>query len=116
MMRAHRLFQWLVGVALYVASGGALSAQEPNCSEIVAMARIARAKSSSTVAAQKQKAGDSYRAQVVFAARSLELRPTDKRAAVLLLNFIPQDDGQHTTWMTLGDSLCSAESAADMKS
>jgi hypothetical protein len=68
------------------------------------------------VTAEKEKAGDSYRAQVVLAARSLELRPTDKRAAVLLLNLIPQDDAQHTTWITLGDVLCSAESVSDMKS
>lgn len=114
-MRAHRLLQWLA-VVLCVASSGVLSAQEPNCGEIVAMARMAGAKSSAAVAAEKQKAGDSYRAQVVFAARSLELRPGDNKAAVLLLSLIPQDGGQHTTWMTMGDSLCSAESVADMGS
>jgi hypothetical protein len=91
-------------------------AQEPNCGEIAAMARMARAKSSTTAAAERQKAGDSYRAQVVFAARSLELRLGDTTAAVLLLNLIPQDDGQHTTWMTMGDSLCDAESVDEMKS
>jgi len=79
------------------------------------MARMARAKSSEAVTVAKQKAGDNYRAQVVFAARSFELRPTDKAAAVLVLNLIPQDDGQQTTWMTLGDSLCDSESVADMK-
>jgi hypothetical protein len=77
---------------------------------------MARAKSYAGVAAEKQEAGDSYRAQVIFAARSFELRPVDKKAAVLLLGLIPQDDGQHTTWMTMGDSQCSAESLADMKS
>jgi hypothetical protein len=77
---------------------------------------MARAKSSEAVTVAKQKAGDNYRAQVVFAALSFELRPTDKAAAVLLLNLIPQDDGQQTTWMTLGDSLCDSESVADMKS
>ena len=80
------------------------------------MAKMAHAESSAAVTGEKQKAGDSYRAQVVFAARSLELRPVDKKAAVLLLSLIPQDDGQHTTWMTMGDSLCDAESVADMKS
>lgn len=115
MMRAHRLFQWLV-VVLCAAPSGVLSAQKPNCGEIVAMAKMARARSSAAVAVEKQKAGDSYRAQVAFAARSFELRPEDKKAAVLLLSLIPHDDGQHTTWMTMGDSLCSAESVADMKS
>jgi hypothetical protein len=77
---------------------------------------MARAKSSEAVIAEKQKAGDNYRAQVVFAVRSLELRPTDKDAAVLLLNLIPQNDAQHTVLMTLGDSLCDEESVAEMKS
>jgi hypothetical protein len=113
-MRAHQLFQWLI-VVLCAASIGVLSAQEPNCGEVVAMAKMARAKSSAAVTAEKQKAGDSYRAQVVFAARSFELRPMDKGAALRLLNLIPVDDAQHTTWMTLGDVLCSPESAAEMK-
>jgi|SRR5438067_6063636 hypothetical protein len=114
-MRTHRLFQWLI-VALCAASSGMLFAQEPNCGEVVSMAKMARARSSAVVAAEKQKVGDSYRAQVVFAARSFELRPMDKGAAVRLLNLIPVDDAQHTTWMTLGDALCSPESTADMKS
>jgi hypothetical protein len=80
------------------------------------MARMAHGQSSAAVAAEKQKAGDSYRAQVVFAARSFELRPMDKGAAVRLLNLLPQDDTQHTTLMTLGDSLCDKESVAEMKS
>jgi hypothetical protein len=56
------------------------------------------------------------RVQIVFAARSFELQPADKSAAVLLLNLIPQDDAQHTILMTLGDSLCDKESVAEMKS
>jgi len=114
-MRANRLFKWVVGAAISTVFCGVLSAQEPNCDQTAAMARMARAKSSAVLAAEKRRAGDSYRAEVVFAARSFELRPTEQRAAVLL-NLIPQDDGQHTTWMTLGDSLCSAETVADMKS
>jgi hypothetical protein len=115
-MKTNRLAQCVLAVAVCGASGVGLCAQEPNCDQAAAMARMARAKSSEAVIAKKQKAGDSYRAQVVFAARSLELRPTDKAAAVLLLNLIPQDDEQRTTWMTLGDSLCDSESVADMKS
>jgi hypothetical protein len=115
-MKAHRLAQCVLAVAVCGTLGADLYAQEPNCDQTAAMARMARAKSSVAVIAEKQKAGDSYRAQVIFAARSLELRPTDKAAAVLVLNLIPQDDGQQTTWMTLGDSLCDSESVADMKS
>lgn len=115
-MRIRYSLKLLVGLAGCIGLCGALSAQEPNCGDVVAMAKIAHAESSAVATAAKQKAGDSYRAQVVFAARSLELRPGNKKAAVLLLSLIPQDDGQHTTWMTMGDSLCDAESAADMKS
>ena len=77
-MRTNRLFQSLLVVVLCAASSGVLAAQEQGCGEIVAMAGIARARSSATMAAHKQKAGDSYRAQVVSAARALELRPMDK--------------------------------------
>lgn len=115
-MKRMRTFNWLVGVTLSMASAGIISAQETNCEEIVAMAKMARARSSATVVAEKRETGDSYRAQVVIAARFFELRPMGKSAAVTLLNLIPQDDGQQSTWMTLGDSLCSSESVADMKS
>jgi hypothetical protein len=92
-----------------------VSAEEPGCREISAMARVAHAKSAKAVVEEKQKAGDSYRAQVVFAARSFELHPMDKRAAVSLLSLIPQDDTQHTAWMTMGDSLCAVESVDEIK-
>ena len=115
MMRAHQLVQWLI-VVLCAASSEVLSAQASNCGEIVCMARMARAKSSTVLSAERQKAGDGYRAQVVFAARSFELRLGDKKAADLLLGLIPSDNAQHITWMTLGDSLCSVESVSDMKS
>lgn len=115
-MKSMLTLKFLFGVLLCLASARSALAQDVNCEEIGAMAKIARARSSATVTAGKEKAGDSYRAQVVFAARSIELRPTDKNFAVLLLDLIPQDDGQQSTWLTLGDSLCSVESVADMKS
>ncbi len=115
MIRADRLFPWFVGAVISTVCCGVSSAQEPNCDQTTAMARMARAKSSAALVAEKRGAGDSYRAEVVFTARSFELRPTEQRATVPL-DIIPQDDGQHTTWITLGDSLCSAETIADMKS
>jgi hypothetical protein len=33
-----------------------------------------------------------------------------------LLNLVPQQDGQQAIWMTLGDSLCDAESMSDITS
>ena len=113
-MRMCWTFKWLVGVAVCFASCWALLAQEPNCGEIAAMARMTRARSSAMLAAEKQRAEGSYRTQAVFAVRSFELHPT-KQSAAVLLHLIPKDDGQQTTWMTLGDSLCSGEPLADMK-
>jgi len=115
-MTTKRLFKVFAPAALCVAFCGALFAQEPNCDEIAAMARMARAKSSAALTAEKQKAGNSYRAQVIFAARSLEFHRMERRAAVQLLNLIPKDDGQQNTLMTLGDSLCNSETVSDMKS
>ena len=119
MMTAKRLSKVFAAIVVCMAFCGALFAQEPNCNEIAAMARMARAKSSAASAAltaEKQKAGNSYRAQVIFTARSLEFHRTGQRVAVQLLNLIPKDDGQQNTWMTLGDSLCSSETVSDMKS
>jgi hypothetical protein len=107
---------WICALASLSVLCRVVSTEEPNCREISAMARTAHAKSYRAVVEEKQKAGDSYRAQVVLAARSFELHPMDKKAAVLLLSLIPQDDAQHTAWMTMGDSLCDAESVDEMKS
>jgi hypothetical protein len=80
-----------------------------------AIARISRANAIATLAKAKQDAGINYRAGIVSAARAFELQPGEKSAAVLLLNLIPQDDGQHAILVTLGDSLCDEESVAEMK-
>lgn len=97
-------------------SVSALVAQEPNCSELAAIANMARANTSSKIAVEKRAAGNSYRAEVVFAARSYEVRQQDKDVALALLNLLPQNDEQHVTWVTMGDSLCDNESVTDMKS
>lgn len=115
-MKTLRLVKVVVIAALCWFPLTGLSAQEVNCVEVAAMARMARAKSSAVLTAEKIQAGDSYRAQLVFAARLLQLRPTQRHAADLLLNLIPKDDGQQTTWMTLGDAMCGAERVSDMKS
>jgi hypothetical protein len=91
-----------------------VAAQDVSCEQIASMARMARARSSRSLIAEKQKAGDSYRAQVVFASRAVELRPKDPESAVRLLNLIPQNDVQQAAWMTLGDSLCDRESVGEM--
>ena len=92
-----------------------LSAQKPACGEVNAMARMARAISSKDLADNKLIAGYSYRAQVIFAIKQLELYPQKRDAALQLLNLIPKDDQQQHLLMTLGDHLCGTESYHDMK-
>jgi hypothetical protein len=106
----------LLASGLCLMSVAVLAAQEPNCREILAMAKMTHATNLAEIAVENEKAGHSYRAQVVLAARSFELRPEDKSDALALLNLIPQDDGQHTTWVTMGDSLCDDETVPEMKS
>lgn len=115
-MKTTHIFKWLFALIVCAVLSSGLFAQEPSCEQVASMASMARSRSSIALAVEKRKAGDSYRAQVVFASRLLELHPKEKSAAIQLLNLIPKDDAQQTTWMTLGDSLCSAETVADMKS
>jgi len=93
-----------------------LGAQETNCAEIVSIAKVARASTIASMNANSKKAGDSYRARLVLAARRFELAPLSKNAAAVLLGFIPQNDEQQTVWMTLGDSLCDSEPVREMLS
>jgi hypothetical protein len=92
-----------------------LLAEKPNCGEIDAVAKMARAISTAELAAHKLKAGESYRAQLVYAAKLLELAPQRQDAAVLLLNLIPKDDQQQQLLMTLGEHHCETESYHEMK-
>jgi len=104
---------------LFVVLLQALKAQDAAnvpCDQVAAIAHMVRANSLPELAKAKRNAGTSYRAEVVFGARSFELQPGNKSAASTLLKLIPQDDEQHLTLMTLGDSLCDSESVADMKS
>lgn len=104
-------------VLLFVVSIQASNAQDAKsvpCDRLAAIAQMARANSISVLIKAKRNAGNSYRAEVVFGARSFELRPGNVRAAITLLKLIPQNDEQHLTLMTLGDSLCDRESVIEM--
>jgi hypothetical protein len=100
---------WLVKPVVLLAASLALCAaslaQERGCLETSAMGRMASANSPATLNARKQKAADSYRAQVIFAARMLEIETQDKSAAELLLNLIPKsiDDPRQQVWLELGE-------------
>jgi hypothetical protein len=53
-----------------------------------------------------KKAGNSYRAHLVFASRLFELNPSSHSNATKLLDLIPKDDAQHLVWMTFGSCYC----------
>ncbi len=108
---------WLVLLlAVPFRAASAQDASNVPCDQVHSIARMALASSHAVLARAEHNAGKTYRAEIVYAARSFELQPGDKDAAVLLLNLLPKDDAQHTTLMTMGDSLCDAESVHEMKS
>jgi hypothetical protein len=101
-MRKDHIVCWILALLASLSFNTALSAQEPNCDEIRAMAEMVKARSTSTLTEWSRKAGDSYRAKVVFAFRLFELHPTDHHAALAILDLIPQNDEQDYVWHTFG--------------
>lgn len=91
-----------IALILFGILSTSLAAEQNNCSEIAAIAKMARSRSPETLRVAKQEAGDSYRSQLVFAARLLELNPTDRDAAKSLLEQIPKNEAQELVLMTLG--------------
>jgi hypothetical protein len=115
MIKTHQIATSVVALTFLLAPCKVLSAQKPNCGEINAIAKMARAVSTAELAAHKLNAGESYRAQLVYAAKLLELAPQRQDAAVLLLNLIPIDEQQQHVLMTLGEHHCETEPYHDMK-
>jgi len=115
MIKTHEIATSVVALTFLLATCKVLSAQKPNCGEIDAIAKMARAVSTAELAAHKLNAGESYRAQLVYAAKLIELAPQRQDAAVLLLNLIPIDEQQQHLLMTLGEHHCETESYHEMK-
>ncbi|MGA3161262.1 MAG: hypothetical protein ABSC77_08585 [Terracidiphilus sp.] len=115
MIRTHEIASCVVALTFLLAPCKVLSAQMLNCGEVEAMAKMARAISTAELAAHKVNAGESYRAQFVFAVKQFELGPEKRDVALLLLNLIPKDDEQQQMLMTLGEHHCGTESYHEMK-
>ena len=115
MIKTHEIACYVVAMTSLLMPCKVWSAQKPNCGEIEAIAKMARAISTAELAAHKLNAGESYRAQVVYAAKLIELAPQRQDAAVLLLNLIPKDEEQQHVVMTLGEHHCETESYHEMK-
>jgi hypothetical protein len=79
------------------------SAQEPSCIEISRMAAMAQAKTVAALKETRKRSGNGYRAQLIFAARMLQLAPNDKAAAESLLRLLPKDDSgpEMAVWLDL---------------
>ena len=105
-MKTHEIASFMVALTFLLTSCRILPAKKPDCGEINAIAKMARAISTAELAASKEKAGESYRAQLVYAAKLIELAPQRQDAAVLLLNLIPIDDEQQQMLMSLGEHHC----------
>ncbi|MFY9854249.1 MAG: hypothetical protein WAK26_10285 [Terracidiphilus sp.] len=116
MMKMHEIVIIAIVLTLFLAPCNDLFAQKSSCGEIDAMARMAHAISSGELAANRSKAGESYRARVIFAEMEFEFYPQKHDVALLLLNLIPKDDDERHAVMTLGDHLCDFETPHEMKS
>jgi hypothetical protein len=101
--------------AIIAALCGQLCAQQLSCAQVHAMAQIARARSTSQLNPLRTSAGNSYRAQLVFAFRALELQPT-KLTASAVLDFLPKDDSHREEWYSLSGWICDGEKDQDVKS
>jgi hypothetical protein len=112
-MQVYRLARWMLLVAGSCASC-CLYSQQQDCGQVVATVRMARSTSIKALWNERQNAGQNYRAHIVFAIRMFELNP-QLQSADLLLDQLPADEEKRLVWMTLGDSLCNAESIADIK-
>src|ERR1035437_10197994 len=100
-MKMHEIATCVVALSFLLTPCKLFSAPKPNCSEINAIAKMARAISTAELAANKKNAGESYRAQVVYAAKLIELAPQRQDAAVLLLNLITKDERQQQKLLSL---------------
>jgi hypothetical protein len=113
-MKMIWIIKYVPITVMWLAMCNALLAQEPNCDQVVAMANMARAKSADDLRTWKQKAGDSYRAHVVFAFRSFELKRSDHDLASSVLGLIPKSEEQDSILVSFNEALCQGESDSDI--
>jgi ABC-type cobalamin transport system ATPase subunit len=120
MIKILRAGEVVLTMVAIMATADTLYGQDPQCKVIHAIAMMSKAQSSDILKDQKQKAGNGYWAQLVFASRMMEINPNDKSVANLLLNLIPKryDDPNQTYWLDLNRvDLCdSGLTLSDMKS
>ncbi|MGP8250434.1 MAG: hypothetical protein ACLQHF_00260 [Terracidiphilus sp.] len=88
--------------ALCFASGVVSHAREPGCAQISLRAQMARAQTSAALNALHRKSASTFRNDLVYAARELELKPSSKTAADRLLDLLPNEgDPNEAAWLDL---------------
>jgi hypothetical protein len=114
-MRNSKSVHWTIHLVAGLATCAALSAQEPTCAETHAMGEMATARSSASLLAWKIKAGNSYRAKIVFASVFFNLHPSDRHAASAVLDLIPKNEEQDFVWYSFDEFLsCETETEKDL--
>lgn len=103
---------WLLVV--WVALSCHIAAVAKPCDAVHAMAKMAEAKNGAELVRWKQRAGDSYRAKLVYSFRKFELNPSDRSVASSALALIPKDKQQDSTWHDGVSLLCPDETDEDL--
>jgi hypothetical protein len=114
-MRLHSTRFCIVIFAIAGAFAGQLCAEQLNCAQVHAMAQMARARSISELQSLRTSGGESYRAQLVFTFRALELEPTEHTASAVL-DFLPQNESHREEWYSLSGWICEQEQERDVTS
>jgi len=74
--------------------------REPGCAQISLRAQMASARTSAALDALHKKSASTFRNDLVFAARELELNPASKTAADRLLDLLPNEGDQNeAAWL-----------------
>jgi hypothetical protein len=89
-------------------------AEDLPCKEVRYLVSMAKAPSIAAVRNSRIGVPAGYRADLVGAYRLFQLQPRSESAADDLLRLVPSNGSQQNVVMTLGDSLCSDESFAEM--
>ncbi len=113
-MRIRARLAIIVFLAFIGAGATPLWAMEIECGDVIAMAKVAAARTEKVLESEAKRLGDSYLAHSVFAARHFELH-NDRRSATVLMGLLPANEEQQIAWGSLGESMCDRETTAEMK-
>lgn len=113
-MKSYPIHLSSLVLAIVAALSGQVCAEHLSCAQVHSMARMARSRSTSELNSLRTSSGNSYRAQLVFAFRALELQPTQVTASAVL-KFLPKDDSHREEWYSLSGWICDEEQDQDVK-